>query len=65
MKLEKFWNLIRKIELRGLEATLYSFSRFPHCHWETRAGTSMEGTAPGDHTAVTWLRSDGEKVAIL
>lgn len=47
--------------VEGLVGCSVKCSRFPHCHWETRVGTSMEGTAPGDHTAVTWLRSYGEK----
>lgn len=65
MKLEMFWNLIRKIYLKGLDPTLQSFSMVPHCHWKTRVGTGTKGTGPEDYVAVNWLRSNGEKVAIL
>lgn len=54
-------------EMLVVELGCYSVKlfQFPHWHWETRVGTSREGTAPGDHTSVTGLRSYGEKVAIL
>lgn len=52
MKLEMFWNLSRKIYLKGLDPTLQSFSTVPHCLWKTRVGTGMKGTGPEDYVAV-------------
>lgn len=34
-----------------------AFPGFSHCHWETKVGTSLEGTELRHHRAVTWLRS--------